>query len=43
MPELSGHEATREIKRIKSDLPVIAQTAYASKEEKRKSIEAGMR
>jgi CheY-like chemotaxis protein len=28
MPEMNGIEATREIKKIRKDIPVIAQTAY---------------
>ena len=35
MPEMNGWEATREIKKINSKIPVIAQTAYTlSKDEK---------
>jgi len=33
LPIIDGFEATREIKKIKNDLPVIAQTAYAIKED----------
>ena len=28
MPEMDGHEATRKVKEIRNQLPVIAQTAY---------------
>lgn len=41
LPGVSGFEATREIKKIKPDLPIIAQTAFALKGEKEKSFEAG--
>ncbi len=41
MPLLDGYSATREIKKIDSSVPVIAQTAYALSEEKEKSLAAG--
>lgn len=41
MPEMDGYEATRLIKSIRPELPVIAQTAYAMAEEKERIIEAG--
>ena len=41
MPEVNGIEATIEIKKIRPDLPIIAQTAYAMTEDKKTSIEAG--
>jgi len=41
MPLMDGYTATREIKTINKDVPVIAQTAYALSEEKEKSKEAG--
>ena len=41
MPELDGCEVTREIRRLNSEIPIIAQTAYALEEEKNKSLEAG--
>lgn len=41
MPILSGYETTRKVKKLRADLPVIAQTAYSLTGEKRKSIEAG--
>ncbi len=41
LPELDGFEATREIRKIRSDLPIIAQTAYAMADDKRKSVEVG--
>jgi len=41
MPEMDGYEATGEIKKFRSDLPVIAQTAYAVAGERDKSISAG--
>lgn len=41
MPILSGYETTRKVKKLRADLPVIAQTAYSLTGEKRKSMEAG--
>lgn len=41
MPVMNGYDATREIKKIRPSLPVIAQTAYAMSGEKEKSIDAG--
>lgn len=41
MPEKNGYDATREIKAVKKDVPVIAQTAYAMSGEKDLSTEAG--
>lgn len=41
MPLMDGYTATREIKSISNNVPVIAQTAYALSEEKEKSREAG--
>jgi PAS domain S-box len=41
MPGINGYAATREIKKIRSTLPVIAQSAYAMEEEILKCKEAG--
>ena len=41
MPELDGYEATRIIKSINSEIPVIAQTAYAMAGDKERMQEAG--
>jgi len=41
MPVMNGFEATARIKQLRPDLPVIAQTAYTSKEEQEKAREAG--
>ncbi len=41
MPLMNGYEATRAIKAIRSDLSVIAQTAYTLSGDQEKSIEAG--
>ncbi|RLD39655.1 MAG: hypothetical protein DRI74_00320 [Bacteroidetes bacterium] len=41
MPILSGYEATKEIKLIKSEIPIIAQTAYAINNEKEIALAAG--
>jgi CheY-like chemotaxis protein len=41
MPKMNGYDATRNIKSIKPDLPIIAITAYAMSEDEEKSLEAG--
>ena len=41
MPKLNGYDATRQIKEMRNDLPVIAQTAYAMSDEKDLSLQAG--
>ena len=41
MPKMNGYDATRLIKEIKPDLPVISVTAYAMSEDEAKSIQAG--
>ena len=41
MPVMNGYDATRQIKQLRRELPVIAQTAFTSIEDKEKAIEAG--
>jgi len=41
MPIMNGFEATKIIKEFKPDLPIIAQTAYTSKNDKEKALLAG--
>jgi len=41
LPGISGNEATSKIREIRTDLPVIAQTAHAMVEDKKKSLDAG--
>ena len=41
MPVMNGYEATRLIKHERPDLPVIAQSAFTSKEDRDKAREAG--
>jgi signal transduction histidine kinase/CheY-like chemotaxis protein len=41
MPVLNGIEATKEIKKIRPDLPIIAQTAYAMTEDKKTTLNVG--
>ncbi|MCK9638643.1 MAG: response regulator [Prolixibacteraceae bacterium] len=41
MPEMSGYEATIKIKERYPAMPVIAQTAYASIEDREKALQAG--
>lgn len=41
MPILNGFEATKHIKKMKPDLPIIAQSAYTTDEDKEKAFSAG--
>lgn len=41
LPELNGHDATREIKKLRPEIPVIAQTAYAMAGDRKKAIDSG--
>jgi PAS domain S-box-containing protein len=41
LPEMSGLDATRIIKAIRKDLPIIAQTANAMSDDKEKCLEVG--
>jgi PAS domain S-box-containing protein len=41
LPVLNGFEATRLIKKINPQIPIIAQTAYAMSNDKKKAFEAG--
>jgi len=41
IPKLNGYEATKEIKKIKSEVPIVAQTAYAMVTEKQNCLDAG--
>ncbi|MBN2350885.1 MAG: response regulator [Bacteroidales bacterium] len=41
LPSLNGFDATKEIRKFKSNLPIIAQTAYAMDGDKEKSVLAG--
>ncbi len=41
MPILGGLDATRQIKQIRPDLPIIAQTAFASPSDEQRSLDAG--
>ena len=41
MPEMDGIEATREIKKIRINLPIIAQTAFNYNDEDKMIMEAG--
>jgi len=41
MPVMDGHEATRKIKELFPDIPIIAQTAYSHSEEKKLAFESG--
>jgi two-component system, chemotaxis family, CheB/CheR fusion protein len=41
LPGINGNIATRQIKKIRNDLPVIAQTAYAMENERKECLDAG--
>jgi len=41
LPIMDGYKATKEIKKLRKNLPVIAQTAHALEEDKSKSLKAG--
>ena len=41
LPEMSGLDATRIIKAIRKDLPIIAQTANAMSDDKERCLEVG--
>lgn len=41
LPDISGYEAIKEIRKINPGLRIIAQTAYASIDEKTRAIQAG--
>ncbi|HFB61740.1 MAG TPA: response regulator, partial [Bacteroidetes bacterium] len=41
LPRMSGLEATREIKKLRPELPVIAQTAHAFSSDRQEALKAG--
>lgn len=41
IPEMDGYEATRLMKKMRPDIPIIAQTAFAMSRDKEKSLDAG--
>jgi signal transduction histidine kinase len=41
MPELNGFEATKQIKLLRKDIPIIAQTAFSMTEDKNRCFKAG--
>ncbi len=41
LPEISGYEATAQIRQSNKDIPIIAQTAYAMAEDRQKCLDAG--
>jgi signal transduction histidine kinase/CheY-like chemotaxis protein len=41
LPEINGYQITKEIKQIKKDVPIIAQTAFTLSDVKDKCLEAG--
>ncbi len=41
MPVMDGYEATKEIKKLRANLPIIAQTAFSTNDDKNKALLAG--
>ncbi len=41
LPEMDGYEATKRVKDLRPQLPVIAQTAYTLSDDRRKCLESG--
>jgi CheY-like chemotaxis protein len=41
MPIMDGMQATKQIKKLRPNLPIIAQTAYAFSEEKERILAGG--
>jgi CheY-like chemotaxis protein len=41
IPGMNGYTATREIRKSSKKIPIIAQTAYAMQEDRKKCLEAG--
>jgi PAS domain S-box-containing protein len=41
LPDMNGYDVTHEIKLIKPEIKIIAQTAYASFDERQKALDAG--
>jgi len=41
LPDINGLEVAKQIRKFRNELPIIAMTAYSSKEVEKKSIEAG--
>ena len=41
MPKMNGYDATKEIKKMRPELPIVAQTAYSTREDMKKAIDAG--
>lgn len=41
MPNMNGYEATQEIKKLKKNIPIIAQTAYALQDDESKAFTNG--
>jgi CheY-like chemotaxis protein len=41
LPDTDGLDLVRQIKELQSDLPVIAQTAFATEEDRKNCLEAG--
>jgi len=41
MPKMNGYEAAAKIRKLDKNIPIIAQTAFAMKEDRQKSLDSG--
>lgn len=41
LPDINGYDVTRSMKKIRSSVPIIAQTAYALPDDRQRAMEAG--
>ncbi len=41
LPGINGYKATRELKRLNPEIPIIAQTAYALEGDREKALDSG--
>ncbi len=41
MPKMNGYEATKQIRQIDANIPILALTAYAFEDDRYKAMEAG--
>lgn len=41
LPDINGYDVTKSLKKIRKEVPVIAQTAYALPDDRKRAKEAG--